>query len=132
MSPILRTALIPAAALLLGACSSGGLLTEAGDYFKRAFSTDSWRFYRMDISQGNLLDEKAVARIRPGLTREQVVYLLGNPVLPSMFHDDRWDYIYYLDSLEKENEHYHLTLFFDEDRIVRVRKPKTPPPQNPA
>lgn len=124
-------ALILAAPLLLGACS-GGLLSEAGDYFRKAFSVESWRFYRMDISQGNLLDEKAVARIRTGLTREQVVYLLGNPVLPSMFHNDRWDYIYYLDSLERENEHYHLTLFFDEDRVVRVRKPKSPPPQDPA
>jgi len=124
-------ALIVAAPLLFGACS-GNLFGEAGDYFGKVFSSDSWRFYRMDISQGNLLDEKAVARIRPGLTREQVVYLLGNPVLPSMFHDDRWDYIYYLDSLEKENERYHLTLFFDEDRVVRVRKPKPKPPQDPA
>ncbi len=131
--PNAQKPLILAASLLLGACS-GNLFTEAGGYFKKAFSSDSYRFYRMDISQGNLLDEKTIARVKPGLTREQVVYLLGNPVLPSMFHRDRWDYIYYLDSLQKENKEYRLTLFFDGDRVVRVRKPKPKPqqPQKPA
>lgn len=113
--------------LLIGGCSGG--------YFDKVFSSEFYRFYRMDISQGNLLDAATVARVKPGLTRQQVVYLLGQPVLPSMFHDERWDYIYYLDSLQKEKqEYFRLTLFFDGDRVTRVRKPRPgrPPPEGAA
>lgn len=110
--------------LLIGGCSGG--------YFDKMLSSEFYRFYRMDISQGNLLDAATVARIKPGLTRQQVVYLLGQPVLPSMFHDERWDYIYYLDSLQEEKqEYFRLTLFFDGERIARVHQPRhgrpTPP-----
>ena len=113
--------------VLIGGCSGG--------YFDKVFSSEFYRFYRMDISQGNLLDAATIARVKPGLTRQQVVYLLGQPVLPSMFHDDRWDYVYYLDSLQKEKQQYfRLTLFFDGDRIARVRKPRRgrPTPEEAA
>ena len=125
----LRKLPLTALLLLVGGCS-GGLFQESGGHFKKIFSGESYRFYRMDISQGNLLDDETIARVKPGLTREQVVYLLGRPVLPSMFHDQRWDYIYYLASLEKERQKYlKLTLFFDGDRVARVRKPRRRQPK---
>lgn len=122
---LLLAALLP----LVGGCS-GAFFEESGSHIKKVFSSDSYRFYRMDIAQGNLLDEETIARIRPGLTKEQIVYLLGRPILPSMFHDERWDYIYYLNSLQKKKRRYFkLTLFFDDDRVVRVRKPKRREPE---
>lgn len=125
----LRKSALIALFLLVGGCSSGAG-REAGGYFSKMFSSEFYRFYRMDIPQGNQLDGDAIARVKPGLTREQVVYLLGQPVLPSMFHDERWDYIYYLDSLQKEKQKYFkLTLFFDGDRVTRVRKLRPKQPQ---
>ena len=113
---------------LIGGCSAGAS-RESDGYLDRLFSSEFYRFYRMDISQGNLLDDDAVARVKPGLTKRQIVYLLGRPVLPSMFHDQRWDYIYYLDSLQTEQQKYlKLTLFFDGDRVTRIRKSRRKQP----
>jgi outer membrane protein assembly factor BamE len=50
--------------------------------------------YRMDIQQGNALAPETVARLQPGMTKQQVRVLLGTPLLTDPFHQDRWDYIY--------------------------------------
>ena len=52
--------------------------------------------YRLDVQQGNLLDEADIQAITPGMTRSQVRYLLGTPVAVDPFRTDRWDYMYYL------------------------------------
>jgi outer membrane protein assembly factor BamE len=51
--------------------------------------------YRMDIQQGNFLDGKAVGQLKVGMTRSQVRYLLGTPMVEDVFNKSRWDYIYY-------------------------------------
>lgn len=52
--------------------------------------------YRLDVQQGNLLDQTDIEAILPGMTRSQVRYLLGTPVASHPFRADRWDYMYYL------------------------------------
>jgi len=52
--------------------------------------------YRLDVQQGNLLDQTDIEAILPGMTRSQVRYLLGTPVASDPFRNDRWDYMYYL------------------------------------
>lgn len=52
--------------------------------------------YRLDVQQGNLLDQKDIEAIQPGMTRSQVRYLLGTPVAVDPFRTDHWDYMYYL------------------------------------
>ena len=52
--------------------------------------------YRLDVQQGNLLDQTDIEAIQPGMTRSQVRYLLGTPVAVDPFRTDRWDYMYYL------------------------------------
>lgn len=51
--------------------------------------------YRMDVQQGNYLDGKAVRQLKVGMTRSQVRYILGTPMVEDIFDRDRWDYIYY-------------------------------------
>ncbi|HTL93080.1 MAG TPA: outer membrane protein assembly factor BamE, partial [Steroidobacteraceae bacterium] len=51
--------------------------------------------YRMDIQQGNYLDGRAVSQLKVGMTRSQVRFLLGTPMVEDAFHKDRWDYVYY-------------------------------------
>ncbi|HLQ13003.1 MAG TPA: outer membrane protein assembly factor BamE [Steroidobacteraceae bacterium] len=52
--------------------------------------------YHMPVQQGNHLDQTIVAQVKPGMTRAQVRYLLGTPMVPGGFENDRWDYEYYL------------------------------------
>lgn len=78
--------------------------------------------YKIDIQQGNVLTQDMVSQLRPGLTKDQVRFILGTPVLADMFHANRWDYVY---SLRKgnsgETEMRKFSTFFDADgKLVRV------------
>ena len=50
--------------------------------------------YRINVQQGNLVEQKQIAQLRPGMTRDQVRYVLGTPLLQDPFHANRWDYVY--------------------------------------
>jgi outer membrane protein assembly factor BamE len=52
--------------------------------------------YRIDVQQGNVLTQDMVSQLRPGLSKDQVRFILGTPVLMDMFHSNRWDYFYWL------------------------------------
>jgi outer membrane protein assembly factor BamE len=73
--------------------------------------------YRMTVQQGNFLDPKQVSQLQVGMTRSQVRFLLGTPMLPDAFDRDRWDYLYYekIGRLKKPDQR-RLTVFFDPTR----------------
>lgn len=72
--------------------------------------------YRIDIQQGNVVPREAVRQLKPGMTREQVRFLLGTPLLTDVFHDNRWDYVYRYDNRRlKTVEEQRLAVFFDKD-----------------
>jgi outer membrane protein assembly factor BamE len=72
--------------------------------------------YRIDVQQGNVLSQDMVAQLRPGLTMDQVRFILGTPVLMDMFHANRWDYYYYLRKGNSGDvETRRFTVFFDAD-----------------
>ncbi len=52
--------------------------------------------YQPPMSQGNLLEQEDVDLVEVGMTRSQVRFLLGTPMIDDPFHKDRWDYVYYL------------------------------------
>ena len=108
---------------LCAGCSSE-LGRESQGFFSRLLNPDSYQIYRMEINQGNILEAEVVAKIKPGMSKEQVSYLLGDPILPTAFHNDRWDYIYYVDNRLDEVQLYRLVLFFDGTRIISLKKTK--------
>ena len=71
--------------------------------------------HRIDVQQGNALDQENVARLKPGLNRSQVRFLLGTPLVVDPFRTDRWDYVYVYYKAGKLAEQKHITLFFDGD-----------------
>ena len=76
--------------------------------------------YRMNIQQGNFLEPRAVSQLQVGMTRSQVRYLLGTPMVPDAFDKDRWDYLYYLKKGRlKAPEQRHLIVYFTEDKVDR-------------
>lgn len=103
----LRTAFLFAAACLLAACSSGVV-------------TSLIKPYRIDVRQGNALTQEMVSRLTPGMTREQVRFVMGSPMLVSIFHADRWDYVYQFSQGYAQPERRSLTLFFAGDKLERV------------
>jgi outer membrane protein assembly factor BamE len=76
--------------------------------------------YRIDIQQGNFVTQEMVAQLRSGMTKEQVRYLLGTPLMNDIFHADRWDYVYTMDRPRQEVEKRRLTVFFENGKLVRV------------
>ena len=76
--------------------------------------------YRMNIQQGNFLEPRAVSQLQVGMTRSQVRYLLGTPMVPDAFDKDRWDYLYYLKKGRlRAPEQRHLIVYFEEDKVSR-------------
>lgn len=76
--------------------------------------------HRIDVQQGNALDQENVARLKPGLNRAQVRFLLGTPLLVDPFRTDRWDYVYVFYKAGKLAEQKHVALFFDGDTLTRI------------
>ncbi|MHB1216161.1 MAG: outer membrane protein assembly factor BamE [Thiobacillus sp.] len=76
--------------------------------------------HRIDVQQGNALDQENVARLKPGLSRSQVRFLLGTPLVVDPFRTDRWDYVYMDYKAGKLVEHKRITLIFEGDTLVRM------------
>ncbi|MGH8298919.1 MAG: outer membrane protein assembly factor BamE [Steroidobacteraceae bacterium] len=77
--------------------------------------------YRMDIQQGNYLDGHTVSQLKVGMTRSQVRYLLGTPMVEDVFDKERWDYIYYF---KRGYAHRPLEsrviVYFNGDKVQRL------------
>lgn len=89
--------------------------------------------HRIDVQQGNALDQENIARLKPGLNRSQVRFLLGTPLVVDPFRTDRWDYVYVFYKAGKLAEQKRITLFFDGEILARmegdlpVAEPVVPP-----
>lgn len=80
--------------------------------------------YRMNIQQGNFLEAKAVEQVTEGMTRSQVRFLLGTPMIADTFHPDRWDYMYYLqDGKSRKVQQRHFVVFFADEKVSRIERP---------
>lgn len=76
--------------------------------------------YRMNIQQGNVLTQDMVAKLKPGMTRQQVRFVMGTPPIADTFHQDRWDYVYYLNKSGRVVEHRRIVLLFEGDTLKRI------------
>ena len=76
--------------------------------------------YRMVIQQGNFISQEMVAQLKPGMTKEQVRFVLGTPLVTDIFHADRWDYVFYRDVQGGKREQRNLSVIFEKDKLARV------------
>ncbi len=80
----------------------------------------SW-IYRIDIPQGNYLDQKDVDKLRIQMTKEQVIYILGQPVVNDPFNQDKWYYVYTMKrGMSDEHIRKELIIYFDAGKISKV------------
>ena len=78
--------------------------------------------YKIDIQQGNSFDMEDVNSLRTGMTRQQVVFLMGNALVQDPFEKNRWDYVYTFQPGGGKMTRQHLTLFFENDVVTEIRK----------
>jgi outer membrane protein assembly factor BamE len=77
--------------------------------------------YRMDVAQGNIVTQDMVDQLRVGMTRSQVRFVLGTPLVSDPFHRDRWDYFYSLHKgVEKTTETQVVTVVFKGDSLASI------------
>jgi outer membrane protein assembly factor BamE len=90
-------------------------------------ATVSGCVYRMNIQQGNFLEGRTVDQLQNGMTRSQVRYLLGTPMVPDSFNKDRWDYLYYFKKgrLTRPEER-HLIVYFHEEKVDKFERLNIP------
>lgn len=82
--------------------------------------------YKIDIVQGNFVAREQVAALKEGMSRLQVREILGTPLLVSIFHADRWDYVFTFKRQGVEPQSRRLTVFFDGDRLTKVEADDLP------
>ncbi|HET6655164.1 MAG TPA: outer membrane protein assembly factor BamE [Gammaproteobacteria bacterium] len=79
--------------------------------------------YAPPIRQGNYLDEDNVAKVETGMTKAQVQFALGTPMVQDPFHTGRWDYIYYIQPNNGEPiRRKHVVIYFQNDKVSRIVK----------
>jgi outer membrane protein assembly factor BamE len=92
-------------------CSTGGAaLTQPAQWLTP---------YRSDVVQGNFIASEQVAQLKAGLSRLQVRNLLGTPLVSSLFHADRWDYVFSFKRGAEAPRLYRYTVFFQGDALAR-------------
>lgn len=77
-------------------------------------------FYKVDVKQGNYIDKAMMDELKPGMTKTQVQFLLGTPMLQDPFHANRWDYIYRIQKGNGDIEQRHMALYFEGDLLSRI------------
>jgi outer membrane protein assembly factor BamE len=75
--------------------------------------------YRINVQQGNIIDQKKLDQIKPGMTKRQVQFLLGSPLLIDTFNPDRWDYLYSVKRGEKILGEKRFSVIFEGDKLAR-------------
>ena len=80
--------------------------------------------YRLNIPQGNFLEQKTADQVQVGMTRAQVRFLLGTPQVPDLFNNNRWEYLYlYHDGKSRKTERRELVVHFGDDKVVKIDLP---------
>jgi outer membrane protein assembly factor BamE len=79
--------------------------------------------YRANVSQGNIVEEEDLDQVEVGMTRNQVRFLLGTPMIADPFHQDRWDYVYYVKIGRRDaSAKRWVTVLFDDDTVTEIQR----------
>ncbi len=76
------------------------------------------RVHKVAVQQGNILNQSMVDKLKPGMTRTQVAYVMGRPVIINTFDPDRWDYVFTIEVPGQFNETTRMSLFFENDVLT--------------
>lgn len=110
--------LVTLAALVLASCSQVPILPGLLPY-------------KMEIQQGNFVTQEMVSRLKAGMSREQVRFVMGTPLVADIFHADRWDYVYSrVPARGGPAERRLLVLYFEDNKLARLEGDVVPQPSS--
>ncbi len=77
--------------------------------------------YKIDVQQGNIIEQDQLDQLRPGMSKKQVQFILGSPMLDNVFHKNRWDYLYINQPSGQDKTQQQFSLFFNNDKVVGIK-----------
>ena len=102
-----KTSVLVLCAMLLASCAGIGSLDFPG-------------VYKLGIPQGNIITQDMVDQLRPGMTKRQVIFVMGTPLVRDPFHQDRWDYVYNYQPGGGTRGQERLSVFFANDQLINL------------
>ncbi|WP_082353910.1 outer membrane protein assembly factor BamE [Marinagarivorans algicola] len=88
--------------------------------------------YRISVQQGNIIDQEDINKLELGMTKRQVQFVLGSPILIDTFNPDRWDYVYSRRSGKGKTTEKQFTVFFEDGKYIRHEGNVKPTPADAA
>lgn len=76
--------------------------------------------HKVEVQQGNYIDQEMLSKLKLDMTRSQVLFVLGTPLVTDAFHPDRWDYVYMIGEAGDVDRKRGITVVFSGDRLVRI------------
>lgn len=84
-------------------------------------SVPSFGPYKMEVQQGNFVSQEMASQLKPGMTKDQVRFILGTPLVTDIFHGERWDYVFVRQRTgSRELDHRRISVFFADGKLTRV------------
>ena len=115
----LKSWLAIASLLVLSGCNNIGSMDFPG-------------VYKISIPQGNIITQEMVDQLRPGMTKRQVIFVMGTPLVRDPYHQDRWDCVYNLQPGGGERGQERLSVLFENDQLVSLSGDFEPTPAETA
>ncbi|MDD5214997.1 MAG: outer membrane protein assembly factor BamE [Methylococcales bacterium] len=91
--------------------------------------------YKIDVNQGNVIDQAMIDQLRPNMTKRQVLYIMGSPMLVDFFHQNRWDYVYSSKKGGEDLEQKTVSIFFENEQLKNIQgdfRPSALPVSKPS
>jgi outer membrane protein assembly factor BamE len=118
----LRNSMLLASGLLLGACSSWSPSSWSPLSYAPNFS---WT-YRIDVQQGTVVTQEMADKLQAGMTRDQVRFILGTPLVADLFHTDRWDYPFRFQPGRGDIVERKFSVYFQNNQMARFESDPLP------
>jgi outer membrane protein assembly factor BamE len=77
--------------------------------------------YRIDVQQGNMIDQNMIDQLRPAMSKRQVLYILGSPMTANVFNQKHWDYVYSAEVGGEDRVQKKISLIFNDDQLTGVQ-----------
>jgi outer membrane protein assembly factor BamE len=124
----LPAALLTLTCALLASCAGKSTTTGEQASGSRLFKPSQWITpYKPDVIQGNFISREQVEQLRPGMSRTDVRNVLGTPLVASIFHADRWDYVFTIQRQGVPEQSFRYAVFFKGDALDRFEGDTMPP-----
>jgi outer membrane protein assembly factor BamE len=107
-------------------------LSGCSDFSMPSFSMPTLPgIHKFDVQQGNVITQDMIDQLKPGMTKSQVRFIMGTPLIADTFNQDRWDYYYSLTSKKGGEVRERVAIFFDNEKLIGFKGDYLPNANNP-